>query len=407
VRRRAGRQPAALRRGAAAAAAALAAALLLAVLGAPAAAHEEDPQVVTILDGVTPAVPGLELAVVTGVAPQLLLTNRTQGPVEVLDGSGRAFLRIGPADVQIDLARAAAYESESPFGGAKLPARVQQEPDAAPRFYRVLTGGSYGWFDHRLHPATLTSLPPGVREGRAAARLSDWTVPLRVGGREVTARGHLEFRPLVGAFATSSDPVPAGLRATVLQGRLPGLAVAADPGREVVVTGAAGEPFARLSPRGAEVNESSPTWVADRAARGLADGPDGTPLLADPAAAPRWLAVGATPTLTWLDARLRWPDQVPPAAALASEVPVVLARWRVPVTVDGRAAELAGAVTWAPAARLPGAPAPGPGEQGGGRLGGLGGWWVLAGAIAAALALAGLASVALRARRAPRGSQVL
>jgi len=406
VRRRASRQPAALRRGAAAAAAALAAALLFAP-GAPAAAHEEDPQVVTILDGLTPAVPGLELAVVTGVAPQLLLTNRTLGPVEVLDGSGRAFLRIGPADVQIDLARAAAYESESPFGGAKLPARVQQESDAAPRFYRVLTGGSYGWFDHRLHPATLTSLPPGVRAGRAAARLSDWAVPLRVGGREVTARGHLEFRPLVGAFATTSDPAPAGLRATVLQGRLPALAVAADPGRTVVVSGAAGEPFARLSPRGAEVNESSPTWVADRAARGLADGPDGTPLRADPAAAPRWLAVGATPTLTWLDARLRWPDQVAPVAALASDVPVVLARWQVPVTVDGRAGGLGGAVTWAPAARLPGAPAPGAGEQSGGRLGGLGGSWVLAGGTAAALALAALAWLVLRRRRTPRGSQAL
>lgn len=320
-------------------AAMLAGALL--VTAGPAAAHSEDPQVVTVLDGVAPALPAVDVRVVTSVAPQLLLVDRGTQPVEVLDERGRPFLRIGPRVVQADLARVATYQSQNPFGSAALPAAVTRDPDGPARFAEVATGSSYGWFDHRMHPAAV-AVSDAVRAAGLPTRLAEFTIPLRVGPTLATLRGHLEFRPQLGGFDTRADPPPAGLSAVVLQAATPGLAVSAGAGHTAVISGAQGEPFARLGPTGAEINERSPTWAADAQGRGV-------PVRAtDPRAAPVWRRIAGTPSITWVDPRLRWADQLPPDSALASDVPVVLRRWSVPVTVDGRPAALAGTVSWQP-----------------------------------------------------------
>ncbi len=379
----------------------LAGAALLVTAG-PAAAHSEDPQVVTVLDGVAPALPEVDLRVVTSVAPQLLLVDRGTQPVEVLDERGRPFLRIGPRVVQADLARVATYQSQNPFGSAALPAAVTRDPDGPARFAEVATGSSYGWFDHRMHPAAVT-VPDAVRATGQPTRLTEFTIPLRVGPTLATLRGHLEFRPQLGGFDTRADPPPAGLSAVVLQAATPGLAVSAGAGHTAVISGAQGEPFARLGPTGAEINERSPTWAADAQGRGV-------PVRAtDPRAAPMWRRIAGTPSITWVDPRLRWADQLPPDSALASDVPVVLRRWSVPVTVDGRPAALAGTISWQPdparhgeaaaaARRAGGAAAAATGSSSSHRT------LLFAGAIAAlalALALApALARVLTRRRRA-------
>jgi len=227
-------------------AAMLAGAALLVTAG-PAAAHSEDPQVVTVLDGVAPALPAVDVRVVTSVAPQLLLVDRGTQPVEVLDERGRPFLRIGPRVVQADLARVATYQSQNPFGSAALPAAVTRDPDGPARFAEVATGSSYGWFDHRMHPAAVT-VPDAVRASGQPTRLTEFTIPLRVGANLATLRGHLEFRPQLGGFDTRADPPPAGLSAVVLQAATPGLAVSAGAGHTAVIS----------APRGSRSPGSAP-----------------------------------------------------------------------------------------------------------------------------------------------------
>jgi hypothetical protein len=119
--------------------------------------------------------------------------------------------------------------------------------------------------------------------------------------------------------------------------------LSAPAGTDVAVTGRDGEPFLRITQAGVEVNESSRTHVEDRQARGQVAGPP------SPTPAFRLVAPGAR-SYTWLDARLRYPSDLPPEPALRADGPTRLEQWRVPVEVGGRPAALIGAISWVPEA---------------------------------------------------------
>ena len=306
-------------------------ALLLAVPVSPAAAHQGDPFVFARIDAIDPAVPGLTVEVRTGPADQLLLVNDTGTPVEVLDADGEPFLRIGPDDVSADVTSAAWHLSNSPEGTARTPA-------PGPPFWRtVARGSSWGWFDHRMHDREYdTTLVETV------TRLADWTVPLRVGEREVTVRGHTERRPWEGSFRSRlAEPLP-DLDVDVADGRVPGLFARWHGSGTVVIYGIDGEPFARLGPRGTEVNEASPTWRDDQQLRGVALAPyveeNG----------PRWHDTGADGILVWLDRRLAYAPGVPSADVLRAREPVTVVEWDIRVDMDGTTRHLQGVTEWVP-----------------------------------------------------------
>ena len=119
--------------------------------------------------------------------------------------------------------------------------------------------------------------------------------------------------------------------------------LSAQPGVEVAVQGRDGEPFLRITDAGVEVNVRSRTHVEDRAARGQAVDP--------PATAPEFRLLGpGARSWTWLDARLRYPADLPPQPALSADGPTRLQTWEVPAEVDGRPAALSGAISWVPEA---------------------------------------------------------
>lgn len=311
------------RRAAAAVGWLLAAVVVLTAAGAPrAAAHAVDPSVLTVIDLVEPAVDGITVEVGTSVTTQLLLRNDTADDVDVLDEHGQAFLRIGPNGVQANLAAPAWYLTNQPFGDGTVP--PEASPDAPDRWGQVSAEHAWGWFDHRLHPTQVTSVLNG--------RPPTFEVPLRHGGRTIRVLGHLERRTTVPRFTAELRSAPdrsTGLVVQLVPGRAPGLFVRYDGDGQAEVRGRDGEPFLRLSPRGAEVNERSPTWLFTAQARGE----DLTGLDADPAAAPAWVPVGSSPSYAWLDPR-----------ALIERVgdrPITL-DWTVPITVDGRAVEVGG-----------------------------------------------------------------
>lgn len=324
--------------------------LAAALLAGPAAAHESDPRVVTVLDEVVPALPDeVVVQVQAGLATQLVASNPTSTVLEVLGSGDRPFLRLSRDGVFADVAARDFFATSSPTGA------VPGESDAGPaRWVQISAGDSWGWYDHRLHPADLRA----PADDQRPARLGEFAVPLRYGARAVTARGQITFRPLLGGFEVTADPGPQDLTVSALPGRLPGLFLTAPVG--VAVLGRDGEPFVRFTAQGVEVNERSRTHVEDRRARGLA--------APQPRAEVSWqlVAPGAR-SYTWLDARLRFPADLPPDDVLRRAEPTVVLQWEVPVVVSGQPQLLTGDITWVPeadaAARAAAAPPEDDGQQ--------------------------------------------
>ena len=309
---------------------------LLCLIGAlPASAHESDPRIVTTVEEVVPALPDeVVVQVQAGIATQLVAANPTDTVLEVVGREGRPFLRLSSAGVLADVQAEEFFTTSSPTG-----ASPGAETGGPPRWVRISAGSSWGWYDHRLHPEELTA----PTDTGSEALLGRFTVPLRYGEQGVEVRGTVRFRPLLGSFLVRADPGPQGLSVQALPGRLPGVFLTAPPGPDVLVQGRDGEPFLRITEAGVEVNTSSRTHVEDRQARGQSAGP--------PAPTPTFelVAPGAR-SYTWLDARLRYPQDLPPADVLRAEAPSVVQEWQVPVSVAGASAALTGDVTWVPEA---------------------------------------------------------
>jgi hypothetical protein len=312
----------------------------------PAAAHPADPTVRTVLDDVAPALPGVTVQVVENIAAQLVVENTTADVLAVLDDDGRPFLRIGPNGVEANLRSPSFWLSNSPSGGSSVPANAT--PGAEPRWARVASAPTWGWYDHRLHPEA-RAVPTEVFERQDRATLAEWTVPLEYRGRSVEARGHVEYAPvrgqivaaLVGSTATLPD-----VSAQLAPGRVPVLLVANDGAEPVVVFGPDNEPFARIGADGAEVNRRSPLWLEN--ARANDQDLTTAGVVADPTAPPEWMVVSSSPSLSWLEPRAAYPDLEPSAAVVASGEREVLNRWAIPLEQGGIRVALEGTTTWLP-----------------------------------------------------------
>lgn len=145
-------------------------------------------------------------------------------------------------------------------------------------------------------------------------------------------------------YLTTLTGVPAGVSASVVESgsrlelRLAGA-------REVVVLGEAGEPFLRLSERGAELNEDSPyAWrTLDR--RGITE----VPADADGVGEPRWTTLSSDPVAIYHEHRMHWTELTPPPeVAAAPDQERTLRDWSVPMLVDGTPAALTGTLDYLP-----------------------------------------------------------
>ncbi len=304
---------------------------------APVGAHESDPTVVTILDSITPALPaGVTVQVGSSIAAQLLVENSTSIPLQAVADTGEVFLRVSSSGVEANFGSRAWYESNAPQGRARVPATL-----GAPRFARVQVEPSWGWFDHRLHPSEVV-VPPAVRAGKVQSRLANWTVPLRYGAAEITLRGHLEYRPVLGRIVTAlaSRDLPNGVVMATVDGRLPGVFLRNDTGGEVRVLGPEGELFALIRPDWVGVNRRSRVHVEDSRAKGeevtAATSGEGLSVVSN------------APTYSWLDLRLRYSEPVVPAEVQRRRRPTVLVRWTIPLEVAGVRTDVTGTTSFVP-----------------------------------------------------------
>lgn len=322
--------------------------LSFAFLGAHprAAAHRASPQVTTVIGSVSPSLPGgVEVSVVAGVATQLVIENHTDEEVLVLGAAGDPFLRIGPEGVFGNVNSPDWYRSGTPEGGLPVPEHARS--GASPDWRHVSDRPMWGWFDHRLHPTTV-AVPPEAAEAEEPVRLASWSVPLRYGEQDVVVEGHLEYRPVFGSvlsrLLSPEQPVD-GLRVALTQGRVPGVFLSNETGREVTVLGPEDEPFLRFTADGVLANVHSPAFADDLRASGQGLAATAT---VDPDAEPEWIEVASQPRHAWLENRARYPEEQPPAEVTERGETTVLMEWSVPLLVGERRITLEGETLWVP-----------------------------------------------------------
>jgi hypothetical protein len=113
---------------------------------------------------VDPQVLGLEAKVI--LDDQLLVSNLTQKPLQILDRRGRPFIRFRPGGVE----------------------RLQEG-----EWRRINTGAAYAWHDSRVvGSGTPPPAVPGTPE-TAPRFVRNWTVPGRIGDRAFTIEGALAW----------------------------------------------------------------------------------------------------------------------------------------------------------------------------------------------------------------------
>jgi hypothetical protein len=338
----------------------------------PAAAHAGDPTLVTRLHRVTPALPDqVSVVLRTTIADELVVTNPTSTPLAVIDPAGTEFLRVSASGVQGNEASPYFHLTAVP-PGVRVVVPPSARAGAAPAWVPLSAAPSWAFFDPRMSTVDLQVPVGGRREVEEVEELAAWSVPLRYGDQPVSVEGALERRPATGRFETSLDPAPAGISAVVAQGYVPSISVQAAAGREVTVLGRDGRPFLRFGSGGAQLDRGSPTHRDDVLARGR-------PLAGDETG---WIPLPGYGT-TWADVRLRFPAEDPPAEAADATAPVEVARWEIPVVVDGVPQALSGSIRWLPNERADG-----------------GSSWTTGGLVGAAALLAACgAALALRSRR--------
>ena len=314
----------------------------LAVAPAAAEAHgEASPLIRSVVERIDPPIDGVRFAPVRGPAAQVAVSNRTRETLEILSIDGEPFLRIGPRGVEANIAAPAWYESGNPDGRGRPDVR----PGARPRWKLVSRRPEWAYFEHRLHPREV-SIPREALAERRPVKLRSFTVPFRYGGRPGEVRGRIEFRPVLGTIVprvrSGTAPLP-GVTVTALPDLLPGMLLQNASPRTVTVLGGDDEPFARVGPRGVELNLRSPVAAQNRRPLG------GRPAVAvDPRARPFWRRVGSQPSLSWIEPRARYEPEQPPDAVVASRAPVRLRAWEIPIVTGTRRVTVRGTTDWVP-----------------------------------------------------------
>jgi hypothetical protein len=170
-----------------------------------------------------PPVSGLSVTT-EGGDKYLVVKNGTGKLVQIPGYDGEPYLRFLPnGEVQANANSPARYLNGIRFG---TPDSVQIPRSALlggkPKWQQVATGGSYRWFDHRIHWMDKRP-PPIVKDRGKRTKVFDWKVPARVGGTPVVMLGTLTWVPSGG----SSSGLSAGVIVLIVIGVLALLALIA------------------------------------------------------------------------------------------------------------------------------------------------------------------------------------
>jgi hypothetical protein len=299
--------------------------------GAPiASAHEESAlHALSVIDAVTPQIPGLSFRVIQITQPVLFARNHTGKTLIVFGDKGEPFLRLRRGRVETNLHSSLTYTSRDPMGphGA---APTDLNPAGKPDWSLLSRRDSWSWFDPRIRFAG-----PDVH---------NWEVRAKLGQQEVVISGSFESLSGHGHFATQLEPlgeIPK-LEIRLLDGLVPAIYVRNDTPKTLRVAGRHGEPFLEIGPRGVFANLRSPDYYlgGNQTVRNV-------PRSADPEARPQWERLSEVPIWSWLEFRARLPARAHERSTLGSERKVIL-KWVTPMVLGDERLPLRGAVEWIP-----------------------------------------------------------
>ena len=149
------------------------AAAMAAVWAVPAGAHQGNPNYRSVIDRVSPTVPGVKLQVL-GFDSQFQLTNRSNQTVTVFGYDGEPYARIlANGTVEQNHLSPATYINVSDFATVAPPKFTN--PKAPPQWRVVDKTGSFIWHDHRMHwmGANLPAAGEGQAQEDEGLRLPD------------------------------------------------------------------------------------------------------------------------------------------------------------------------------------------------------------------------------------------
>lgn len=163
---------------------------LLVLIPAPSAlAHAGgNPNYRSVIDRVTPNVPGVSFEVLAYDA-YFELRDQHGHEVVIYGYEGEPYARVlKDGTVQVNERSPAYYLNDTRYPTSEVPPIAN--PKAPPRWKTVGGDGTFLWHDHRMHYGS-TAIPPQVTDQHRKTKVYDYEIPLRIDGRKGAIDGTL------------------------------------------------------------------------------------------------------------------------------------------------------------------------------------------------------------------------
>jgi hypothetical protein len=178
-------------------------ATIVALLNAPLAwSHAGgNPDYRSVIDRVTPKVPGVTFKVLSYDA-YIELVDQKGHEVVIYGYEGEPYARIlKDGTVQVNDLSPAKYLNDTRYPvESSVPASA--DPKAPPKWETTDDSGTFVWHDHRMHYGA-ESTPPQVKDTSQKTKVFDYEIPIEVDGRKGAIDGTLYW---VGQANTSKLP---------------------------------------------------------------------------------------------------------------------------------------------------------------------------------------------------------
>lgn len=163
--------------------------LLVCIPAGSALAHEGgNPNYRSVIDRVTPNVPGVHFEVLAYDAYFELLDQHGH-EVVIYGYEGEPYARVlKDGTVQVNERSPAYYLNDTRYPTEEVPPVANAK--APPRWKTVSSDGTFLWHDHRMHYGS-TAVPPQVTDQSRKTKVFDYEIPLRIDGRKGAIDGTL------------------------------------------------------------------------------------------------------------------------------------------------------------------------------------------------------------------------
>jgi hypothetical protein len=187
-----------------------------------ASAHQGNPNMESIITGVTPKTPGITLQVLNR-DDRFELTNHSKQDVLIYGYQDEPYARIGAdGTVEQNVNSPAYYLNDDRYANVEVPGNATAK--ATPRWKVLDRTGSFQWHDHRMHYMG-KGTPPSVKDKAERQKIQDYTIPIRIGSAKGSITGaywwspQKDSGPPAGAIVALAALMLAGAAAVVVTRR--------------------------------------------------------------------------------------------------------------------------------------------------------------------------------------------